>query len=651
MGRPITLRSSFNLVLMAMVVVLETVGCGRATLDVQGDVGSLDPELRRSCGNGKCGQRETCENCPNDCGRCPGCVPTTCADQNVACGVIPDGCGSTLDCGLCAPANESPVASASVSPTVQGGALVTLDGSASSDPDGDSLTFSWVQTAGPLVALSNASDPRPVFAAPNVTTNTVLSFELTVSDGRGASSRATASTTVVPFTPNRPPVASAGANQLVDAGSLVTLTGAGSSDPDGDPLTYQWTQTAGAGVTLSSVTSVSPTFVAPSPSVTATLTFSLVVKDPSGLASTPSTVTVTVNPLVAPSVTITKAVSLHSVTRSSIVVFFLTNVAVQATVEYGVASTSEQTFTEASASTRHVITLRSLSQDTRYVYTVRAGTATASGSFFTAMDYATNPKPFSFAVVGDARGHTTWTRVSNAILAKKPRFIVQTGDNNNDSGSATNWENYYNAGKALFAQVPVFAAQGNHDTGSNYTVYNIAPQSSSASDIYYAFVYGNAGFVAIDTNTASNTTQNTWVRNALTTLSGGPLFAFHHHPLYSCGNHGSSTTMQNYYKAMFESAKLTTDFVGHDHDLIYWTIVNGVRYVVSGGGGAGTYPPTGCQGPFAQAVYGFMIVEVDGANMVQSFYNDVGTLLYTTGTFTSVGPSVNFAGLGNLVVY
>ena len=34
------------------------------------------------------------------------------------------------------------------------------------------------------------------------------------------------------------------------------------------------------------------------------------------------------------------------------------------------------------------------------------------------------------------------------------------------------------------AHVPVFAAQGNHDTGSNYTVYNVAPQSSSGSAMY-----------------------------------------------------------------------------------------------------------------------------------------------------------------------
>src|SRR5205823_1019919 len=246
--------------------------------------------------------------------------------------------------------------------------------------------------------------------------------------------------------------------------------------------------------------------------------------------------------------TFTKVVSLHSVTRSSIVVFFLTDVAVAATVGYGVASTSEHTFTEATANTRHVITLSGLSADTSYKYAVTAGTAGATGTFMTALDYAAAPKAFRFAVVGDARGHTEFQKVANQVLAKQPRFMVQTGDNNDSNGDAANWQDYYLSGKSLFANVPVFAAQGNHDTGSNYTVYNIAPQSSSGSDIYYAFVYGNAGFVAIDTNTSS-TTQTNWVTSAMNTLSGGPLFTFHHHPLYSCGSHGSSTSLQAQYQA------------------------------------------------------------------------------------------------------
>lgn len=545
--------------------------------------------------------------------------------------------------------NRPPLASAVVAPAVESGAVVVLDGSASTDPDGDSLQFSWGQTSGPAVTLAGATNSKASFLAPQVTADTKLSFELTVSDERGGSSRATAETTVKAPSANQAPVANAGPDQNVNSGARVTLDGSGSTDLDGDALSYAWSQTSGPAVALSGATAARPTFVAPSLGAGAALSFSLAVTDSRGLSATDS-VRVTVNPSATTTVKITKAVSLHAVTRSGIVVFLITDVPVRATVDYGVQSTAENTLTEATATTRHVIPLRNLAADTRYQYAVRAGTASASGSFWTAPDPASPPKPFRFAVVGDSRGHAVWQQVASQVLAKQPRFVLQTGDNNNDLGSAANWADYYNKGAALFAQVPVFAAQGNHDTGSNYSVYNLAPQSSSGSDLYYAFVYGNAGFVGFNTNSSSST-QASWVKNALATLSGGPLFAFHHHPLYSCGSHGSSSTLQSLYRAAFESAKLTVDFTGHDHDLILWSTINGVRYVVSGGGGTSLYALSGCQGPFASKSYGFLIVEVNGSNVVQTFYDQNGTQLYTTGSFQAAGPSVDFSKLGNLVAY
>jgi len=71
----------------------------------------------------------------------------------------------------------------------------------------------------------------------------------------------------------------------------VQLDGSASSDPDGDTITYAWTQTAGTAVTLSSTTTAKPTFTAPA--AAGSLTFQLVVSD-GKLSSTPSTVTITV---------------------------------------------------------------------------------------------------------------------------------------------------------------------------------------------------------------------------------------------------------------------------------------------------------------------------------------------------------------------
>jgi hypothetical protein len=90
---------------------------------------------------------------------------------------------------------------------------------------------------------------------------------------------------------NLPPLAEVGPDQLVSLGSTVTLDGTGSTDLDGDTITYAWTQTAGPTVSLSSANAAKPTFTAPS--TAATLTFQLVVDD-GQVNSAPATVTITV---------------------------------------------------------------------------------------------------------------------------------------------------------------------------------------------------------------------------------------------------------------------------------------------------------------------------------------------------------------------
>jgi K319-like protein len=158
--------------------------------------------------------------------------------------------------------NHDPVAVALLDQTLPPGLFVPLIGTNSFDPDNDPLTYSWVQISGPTVTLNNANTGSAFFVTPNVgPSGATLIFELTVSDGFGGV--ATDDVTINVIFVNHPPVASAGTNQTVNEGSLVTLAGT-ASDPDGNDLTIQWTEIVGPSVTLINPTTLTPSFIAPS---------------------------------------------------------------------------------------------------------------------------------------------------------------------------------------------------------------------------------------------------------------------------------------------------------------------------------------------------------------------------------------------------
>ena len=201
---------------------------------------------------------------------------------------------STADTVTISTLNSAPVANAGPDQTVSVETTVQLDGSRSSDVDGNTLTYRWALTTRPLgseAVLSDATLVNPTFVVDEPGDYVV---QLIVNDGIVDSLPDTVIITTGPSLP----VANAGPDQTVPVEATVQLDGSQSSDADGDELTYRWaftTRPPGSEAVLSEPTLINPTFVVDEPGI---YVVQLIVND--GLAdSAPDTVTVLATNLTA----------------------------------------------------------------------------------------------------------------------------------------------------------------------------------------------------------------------------------------------------------------------------------------------------------------------------------------------------------------
>ena len=159
--------------------------------------------------------------------------------------------------------NDPPQANAGPSQQVYAGDKVTLDGSGSSDPNGDSISYRWKFISKPKASKARLSNPKAINPTFGVDVPGDYVVQLIVKDRWGKSSKP--HTVRISTFLNHPPTANAGEIiSHVYLGDRVTLYGGGSKDPDGDPLTYRWELTfrpSASQATLSDLNAISPTFV------------------------------------------------------------------------------------------------------------------------------------------------------------------------------------------------------------------------------------------------------------------------------------------------------------------------------------------------------------------------------------------------------
>ncbi len=192
----------------------------------------------------------------------------------------------TLSAQFSAKGNQPPVANAGPDQSVKESTTVTLNGSASSDPDDGIASYGWTRVSGPAVTLSNAAAASPTFTAPDVGPDgAALTFKLTVTDKSGATATDTCIVNVSWV--NQPPTANPGPALSVAEGSTVQLDASKSTDPDDGIASYKWVQKTGPTITLDNASSAVASFIAPHVGPGgASLTFELTVTDKGGLKST-----------------------------------------------------------------------------------------------------------------------------------------------------------------------------------------------------------------------------------------------------------------------------------------------------------------------------------------------------------------------------
>ena len=158
------------------------------------------------------------------------------------------------------------------------------------DFDGDRLSVHLVEATSHGVVQINADGTVSYQHDDSETVGD--QFRYRVHDGTADSGVATV--TIAVGAVNDAPTADAGTDQVVAEETAVQLSGSG-TDPEGEVLTYQWSQVSGSTMALNDATSTAPQFTAPTQLVAdATLVFELVVTDASGAVSAPDAVTITV---------------------------------------------------------------------------------------------------------------------------------------------------------------------------------------------------------------------------------------------------------------------------------------------------------------------------------------------------------------------
>ena len=235
---------------------------------------------------------------------------------------------------------------------------------------------------------------------------------------------------------------------------------------------------------------------------------------------------------------------------------------------------------------------------------------------------------FTFAVIGDFGARTEPQRDIAARMCAWRRthpfdIVITTGDNIYPDGSPEYFEEAFFEPYECLLQNGVrwHASLGNHDIMTDGGEAQLDEPAFGMKGENYVVRASGVRFVIAN----SNELDREWLEENLDAERGDrwTVVAFHH-PVFSPGFHGSTETFED-LPEMFAEAGVDLVVNGHDHLYSAMEPQQGVRYVVTGGGGANTYPCTLIeQSEICEPVHHFLYVGADAADITVQAVPDRG---------------------------
>ena len=182
--------------------------------------------------------------------------------------------------------------------------------------------------------------------------------------------------------------------------------------------------------------------------------------------------------------------------------------------------------------------------------------------------------------VDDPPPSTRWSRSGTTFTAMEVRLV-----STRHGPSPTGW--------VEDARVPVVASLGNHDieTANGGPVMDLFDMPNR----WYERRVGPVDVFVLDSNDLEEEGQMAWLSTALASSSAPWQVLVFHHPVYSCGKHGSTPRVQRELLPIVAIQGVDLVVNGHDHNYQRFAPVNGTTYVVSGGGGRHSTPSATAQ--------------------------------------------------------